>query len=440
MNQVDDNYVDDDEEMPTSCDGITQTDYDEDDPGSEEENMNFNHKQNYLNVNNSRKRVLEELTDYENLPPYKSPKIDRLLFQASCQLNEEDKENYAGHCSKLVSWEGPDETPGEDTKDSRLSDEIVTDETIEAEQDEEVNDDKNTPGVSPRRSEKHVRIVTSSPDCSRTTPTTTYTVLPTSTPYSPDEKNNWYHVYTSVQNKILNGMSLSTPCSESQTTPAIGTAPSGQAICLSGQGTSGGQAICLSGQGSSGGQSLCLSGQGSYVYTPHPKTGQLFYLSAGADGSPQLSLCPPPPFPTPDTVTKSTLERTTPSSPFAQLQPTTLCLNSSGEENLQIPNDHINDTLTLNADNFVCKKPNYELLQSPEVHEEEPRETHNLKERRRRARIKEACDLMRNLIPGMSEKTDKATVFEFAARYIHFLKTYTGSQYDKDFLIKYSPY
>lgn len=48
-----------------------------------------------------------------------------------------------------------------------------------------------------------------------------------------------------------------------------------------------------------------------------------------------------------------------------------------------------------------------------------------------RARIKEACNLLRQLVPGMSEKTDKATVFEFAARYVHFLKSHTGAQYDK---------
>ncbi|KAH9499947.1 hypothetical protein Btru_075995 [Bulinus truncatus] len=68
------------------------------------------------------------------------------------------------------------------------------------------------------------------------------------------------------------------------------------------------------------------------------------------------------------------------------------------------------------------------------------RESHNMKERRRRARIKEACNLMRQLVPGMSKKTDKATVFEFSARYIHFLKSFVGTNNDKDFLVKYNPY
>jgi hypothetical protein len=48
-----------------------------------------------------------------------------------------------------------------------------------------------------------------------------------------------------------------------------------------------------------------------------------------------------------------------------------------------------------------------------------------------RARIKDACEVMRKLVPGMSDKTDKATVFEFAARYIHFLKGFTGNEHDK---------
>ena len=36
----------------------------------------------------------------------------------------------------------------------------------------------------------------------------------------------------------------------------------------------------------------------------------------------------------------------------------------------------------------------------------------------------------------MSEKTDKATVFEFSARYIHFLKNFVGTHHDKVSIIK----
>lgn len=35
------------------------------------------------------------------------------------------------------------------------------------------------------------------------------------------------------------------------------------------------------------------------------------------------------------------------------------------------------------------------------------RETHNEKERKRRYRIKNACSLLKDLIPGLTEKTDK---------------------------------
>ena len=37
---------------------------------------------------------------------------------------------------------------------------------------------------------------------------------------------------------------------------------------------------------------------------------------------------------------------------------------------------------------------------------------------------------MRKLVPGLSDKTDKATVFEYAARYIHFLNAQVGKEYD----------
>ncbi|XP_013415831.1 myosin tail region-interacting protein MTI1-like [Lingula anatina] len=72
--------------------------------------------------------------------------------------------------------------------------------------------------------------------------------------------------------------------------------------------------------------------------------------------------------------------------------------------------------------------------------ERDSRGDHNAKERKRRARISEACHALRQLVPGLSDKTDKATVFEFAAQYIIHLREVIGSEYDKDFLRKYSPY
>lgn len=68
------------------------------------------------------------------------------------------------------------------------------------------------------------------------------------------------------------------------------------------------------------------------------------------------------------------------------------------------------------------------------------RENHNEKERKRRNRIKNACQTLRNLVPGLSEKTDKATVFEFTVQYLLHLKRHVGPKYDKDFVEKCSPY
>ncbi|KAH7982784.1 hypothetical protein HPB52_007112 [Rhipicephalus sanguineus] len=72
------------------------------------------------------------------------------------------------------------------------------------------------------------------------------------------------------------------------------------------------------------------------------------------------------------------------------------------------------------------------------------RENHNEKERKRRARIKNACQTLRSLVPGLSEKTDKATVFEFTVQYLLHLRRHLGTKRDKsisqEFMEKYSPY
>ncbi|KAF0307047.1 hypothetical protein FJT64_021553 [Amphibalanus amphitrite] len=68
------------------------------------------------------------------------------------------------------------------------------------------------------------------------------------------------------------------------------------------------------------------------------------------------------------------------------------------------------------------------------------RETHNEKERKRRYRIKNACSLLKDLVPGLSDKTDKATVLEYTVQYLIHLKKHVGRQFDKDFMEKYSPY
>ncbi|GBM16617.1 hypothetical protein AVEN_88956-1 [Araneus ventricosus] len=84
------------------------------------------------------------------------------------------------------------------------------------------------------------------------------------------------------------------------------------------------------------------------------------------------------------------------------------------------------------ADNQVVygyKDPNGEFhFFCPAMNE---RESHNEKERKRRSRVSDACSALRKMIPGMSEKTDKATVFEQAARYLKFLRDKFGTQFDQ---------
>lgn len=49
------------------------------------------------------------------------------------------------------------------------------------------------------------------------------------------------------------------------------------------------------------------------------------------------------------------------------------------------------------------------------------RELHNEIERKRRLRIKQCCDILRRLIPGLNEKTDKATVLEHTVDFVDHL-------------------
>ncbi|KAF8786263.1 hypothetical protein HNY73_007999 [Argiope bruennichi] len=104
--------------------------------------------------------------------------------------------------------------------------------------------------------------------------------------------------------------------------------------------------------------------------------------------------------------------------------------------------DEISDTQQMQrfitADNQVVygyKDPNGEFhFFCPTMNE---RESHNEKERKRRSRVSDACSALRKMIPGMSEKTDKATVFEQAARYLKFLRDKFGTQFDQAYCEKY---
>lgn len=51
----------------------------------------------------------------------------------------------------------------------------------------------------------------------------------------------------------------------------------------------------------------------------------------------------------------------------------------------------------------------------------ESREMHNKKERQRRLRMKSSLDCLREIVPGMSPKTDKATVLEATVEYVVYL-------------------
>lgn len=62
--------------------------------------------------------------------------------------------------------------------------------------------------------------------------------------------------------------------------------------------------------------------------------------------------------------------------------------------------------------------------QAPLAGEEErrnSREQHNDIERRRRLRIRQCCELLRAVVPGVSERTDKAAVLEQTARFVSHL-------------------
>lgn len=174
-------------------------------------------------------------------------------------------------------------------------------------------------------------------------------------------------------------------------------------------------------------QPIGTTESGRYVYTPHPKTGQLLYVSESA--SPPIYMSHPASTSTQSKGT-NTMKKSTPKpkqTPEANVSQASK--KSPGEKENSSPDSSKSSRgLDLDFPMFMNSSG------------EESREQHNMKERRRRARIKDACEVMRKLVPGMSDKTDKATVFEFAARYIHFLKSFTGNKHDKDFLLKYSPY
>lgn len=60
----------------------------------------------------------------------------------------------------------------------------------------------------------------------------------------------------------------------------------------------------------------------------------------------------------------------------------------------------------------------------------ESRNLHNHKERLRRSRMKCSCDALRALVPGISDKTDKATVLEHTVAFLFHLSKCEGVKCD----------
>ncbi|GFY59744.1 BHLH domain-containing protein [Trichonephila inaurata madagascariensis] len=106
--------------------------------------------------------------------------------------------------------------------------------------------------------------------------------------------------------------------------------------------------------------------------------------------------------------------------------------NSQSSANLSEIPDTQQMQRFITADNQVVygyKDPNGEFhFFCPAMNE---RESHNEKERKRRSRVSDACSALRKLVPGLSDKTDKATVFEQAARYLKFYRDKFGTQFDQ---------
>lgn len=143
----------------------------------------------------------------------------------------------------------------------------------------------------------------------------------------------------------------------------------------------------------------------------------------------------------------------TPASHLSQLT-----LNSSGSEEERSPPDvnssFIQTRVPYNTPvGFPVRNPSHlptaadlqaalfrshEAMDSPDT--VVGREQHNAKERARRARIKNACDNLRDMMPGNMARTDKATLMELAVEYIKHLRGLTGETFDKEFVKKTTPF
>lgn len=71
-----------------------------------------------------------------------------------------------------------------------------------------------------------------------------------------------------------------------------------------------------------------------------------------------------------------------------------------------------------------------ERIQRPYCPSAESRHLHNHKERLRRSRMKCSCDALRALVPGLNDKTDKATVLEHTVAFLFHLSKCEGVKCD----------
>lgn len=67
------------------------------------------------------------------------------------------------------------------------------------------------------------------------------------------------------------------------------------------------------------------------------------------------------------------------------------------------------------------------------------RRCHNEKERSRRSRMKRCCQMLRCLVPGVDDKTDKATVMEHAVNYLIHLSQCPQNKCAVSLLTTHSP-
>lgn len=58
------------------------------------------------------------------------------------------------------------------------------------------------------------------------------------------------------------------------------------------------------------------------------------------------------------------------------------------------------------------------------------RRSHNETERRRRCRMKKCCEILRKIVPGLEDKTDKAKVLEYTVSYLQHLVKCCQNQCD----------